>query len=296
MLDKASLFGMQEVDISGGEPLAVERSCVLEIVRHASGRELLTTLNTNTWFLDEVYISDLKDAGLDRVKTSLYGTTSGTHEDFTGKQGSFEKVKAVLEYLRKNEVEVWVNYVVTPKNIDETSAVQSLLERYAVDTIQLSSIVPSGRGKTAQDHVFNDRELRGAIERLDGVFPEARSGSVSYTITLWSDPDIYPFGDRYCDYLNDRLVVDTTGQVIPCCILPTSLRSQAGSVLNEGLESVLSSQRLTEDPVFYWLGKGHRAMRERLEFEGISHNLCSTCIEMLTTLGRTKNSGFSSCI
>jgi hypothetical protein len=160
----------------------------------------------------------------------------------------------------------------------------SLLEPYAVDTIQLSSIVPSGRGKGAQDYVFNDRELREVIERLDELLPKSRRQSVSYTISLWTDPEIYLFGDRYCDYLRDRLVVDPSGQVIPCCILPSSLRSQAGSIVNEGLDCILSSQRLVENPAFYWLGKGHRAMRERLESDEVSNNLCSTCMKMLSTL------------
>jgi MoaA/NifB/PqqE/SkfB family radical SAM enzyme len=258
----------------------------------------LTTLNTNTWFLDEGYISELKDAGLDRVKTSLYGTCLGTHEDFTRKEGSFEKVRAALEHLRNHEIEVWVNYVVTPRNIDEASVLPSLLEPYGVDTIQLSSIVPSGRGKKAEDHVFNDRELRGVIERLGAVFPKAGSESVSYTITLWNDPEIYPFGDRYCDYLTDRLVVDPSGQVIPCCILPSSLRDHAGSFVTEKLDSILSPERLEDKPIFYWLEKGHKAMREKLGVEEVSNNLCLSCIAMLATLCETENidSGRNRCL
>jgi pyrroloquinoline quinone biosynthesis protein E len=121
MLDKAVFAGMEEIDLSGGDPLVLERTSVLEIVRHASRQGLLTILNTNAWFLDEEYVTDLKDAGLDRVKSSLHGTSRRTHEDFTRKEGSFEKVKNVLEHLKKNEIEVWINYVVTPKNIDEVS-------------------------------------------------------------------------------------------------------------------------------------------------------------------------------
>ncbi|MEJ2718864.1 MAG: radical SAM/SPASM domain-containing protein [Deltaproteobacteria bacterium] len=289
MLDRAARFGMEEFELSGGEPLVVGRNRILEGIGYASSLGLLTTLNTNAWYLDEGYILDLKDAGLDRVKSSLYGTSCITHDDFTQKQGSFKRVKDVLGLLRENEIEVWINYVVTPRNIDEASGLPRLLVPYTVDTIQLSSIVPSGRGEGARDYVFSDGELRNVTERLEGVFPNAKGSTVSYTITLWKDPEKYPFGDRYCDYLRDRLVVDPSGHVIPCCVLPSRLKSRAGNIVEEELDGFLAAERLEDKPVFYWLGRGHKAMRERLQREGGSSNLCSSCIKMLTTLCNNGN-------
>ncbi len=132
--------------------------------------------------------------------------------------------------------------------------------------------------------MFSDRELSSVIEKLDALFPDSRKYDVSFTISLYGDPHIYPFGDRYCDYLKDRLVVDPSGHVIPCCLLPSSLRSRAGSIVHEDLDTILSSHRLEGKPIFCWLAKGHRAMHERLDFEEESNNLCSSCIKMLTTL------------
>lgn len=284
MLDRAVLFGMEEFELSGGEPLVVERSRVLEGIRYASSLGLLTTLNTNAWYLDEGYVLDLKEAGLDRVKTSLYGTSPAVHDDFTQKQGSFKRLKDALGLLRKNEIETWVNYVVTPKNIEEASGLLTLVVLYALDTIQLSSIIPSGRGEGARDCVFSDGELRNVIETLEGLFPNSTRSTVSYTITLWKDPENYPFGDRFCDYLKDRLVVDPSGHVIPCCVLPGHLKRRAGSIVEEALDSLLAAERLKDEPVFHWLGRGHKAMRESLHFESECSNLCLSCIGMLTAL------------
>jgi len=284
MLDRALHFGMQELELSGGEPLVLGKTPILEIIRYASSRDVVTTLNTNTWFLDERCVLDLNDAGLDRVKSSLYGTSCRTHDDFTRKEGSFTKVTGALGFLRETEIEVWINYVVTPKNMDEASGLSGLLEPYAVDTIQLSSIVPSGRGTTAQAYTFGDGELGSVTERLEVLFKDSKRRNVSFTTSLYAHPHIYPFRDRYCDYLKDRLVVDPSGYVIPCCILPGILRSRAGSIVQEDLDCILSSQRLENKPIFCWLAKGHKAMRERLAFEEESNNLCSSCIKMLTNL------------
>jgi len=284
MLERAVQFGMQELELSGGEPLILGKNAILEIIRYASSLDLVTTLNTNMWFLDESYVQDLNDAGLDRVKSSLYGTSCSTHDDFTRREGSFTKLTDALGFLREYEIEVWINYVVTPRNIDEASALSSLLEPYAVDTIQLSSIILSGRGRSAQEYMFSDGELSSVVEQLDALFTDSRKRNVFFTISLYRFSGSYPFGDRHCDYLKDRLVVDPSGHVIPCCLLPSSLRSRAGSIVHEDLDTILSSRRLEGKPIFYWLAKGHRAMNERLEFEEESNNLCSSCIKMLTTL------------
>ena len=81
MLNRAVQFGMDEIDISGGEPLIIGKSPLVAIIAYASKQNLLSTINTNAWFLDEQYVSNLKDAGLDRIRFSLYGTSPGTHDD-----------------------------------------------------------------------------------------------------------------------------------------------------------------------------------------------------------------------
>jgi MoaA/NifB/PqqE/SkfB family radical SAM enzyme len=286
VLDKAVLFGMDEFELSGGEPLVVERDSMLEILGHASGHRMLTTLNTNTWFLDERYALDLRDAGLDRLKTSLYGTSPRNHEEFTGIEGSFERLMHALELLRDMEIEVWVNYVVTPKNLDQTHRLAALLEPYDVDTIQVSAVVPTGRGRSAEEYVFSDQELYGVSKKLEEILPVAGHSNVSYTITLYPYPDRYPFGGRYCDYLTDRLVVDPSGCVLPCCVLPRDLGPSLGSLLEEDLPELLSTHRINGDPVFDWLARGHEAMEARLGCRRKTPNLCSGCIEMLRELVR----------
>jgi len=284
MLDRAVSFGMDEMDVSGGEPLIIGKHPIVEIITYASKQNLITTINTNAWFLDEEYVSDLKDAGLDRIKFSLYGTSAGTHDEFTGTEGSFKKVINALALLQDRGIEVWIHYVVTPKNLKEAFALPSLLDPYDIDTIQLSSIIPSGRGRGAGKYLFSDLEMGSVITALESMFSNLINNNIVFTIALYPQSDTYPFNDRYCDYLKDRLVVDSSGHVIPCCILPKDIRSVNGNAIREDFEEIYSSQKMKEDPIFYWLQKGHRAMREVLGFEKLSNNLCSICIEMLTIL------------
>lgn len=286
MLDKAVDFGMDEFELSGGEPLTLERHSLFEIIAHASGMQMVTTLSTNTWFLDKGYALALKDAGLDRLKTSLYGTTRAGHDAFTGMEGSFERLMNMLGFLREMEIEVWVNYVVTPKNLGETADLARLLDSFGLDTVQVSAVIPTGRGAGARGYLFGDQELHRVLKGLRAVLPDTRESNFSFTITLYPSADGYPFGDRYCDYLTDRLVVNPSGRVVPCCVLPQDLKPSAGSVLEEDFPDLLSAQRIEEEPVFRWLARGHKAMEEGLAFRRKTPDLCAACIAMLRKLVR----------
>ncbi len=284
ILDRAAQFGMDELDLSGGEPLARGKDFILEILRHATTLGLVTTLNTNTWFLDTRLAATLVEVGLDRLKTSLYGATAATHDAFTGRAGSFDRLLAALRLLGESGIETWVNFVVMPANLEEAARLPELLDPYGPEVLQVSSIIPSGRGERADRDLFEPGSLGAVIERLTSelVFPGRTT--VAFTTSLYPDPRGYPFGDRFCDYLKERLVVDPSGHVIPCCLLPGRLRHRAGNLLEAVPAEVLHPRRLASDPVFHWLAEGHRAMREALGGGSQSHNLCTACIEMLGTL------------
>lgn len=141
MVDQATGFGMEIFEISGGEPLILERRLLLETLRHASRRGLLTALNTNAYGLDREYASELVEAGLDKIKFSLYGANPQTHDEFTGAMGSFDRVLRGIEASKEEGMEVTVHFLITPKNLKELPALPSLLGPRGVDAVQLGSIV-----------------------------------------------------------------------------------------------------------------------------------------------------------
>ncbi|GAB4329878.1 MAG: hypothetical protein Kow0099_00030 [Candidatus Abyssubacteria bacterium] len=277
LLDQVVDLGTVYFDISGGDPLLLERKFLLEIIRHASQKGLSTCISTNGQKLDEDYTKQLRDAGLQKLKLSLHGSTAETHDSFTGVPGSFERVLNGIALSGHARIEVWVNAVVTPLNLAEFRRLPTLLASHEVDLLQLSSIVPTGRGTRARKFIFAEDGLERAIRMLAENLSDLNH---AFTITLYPDPKHPPFGDRHCDYFHDRLVIDHDGNVLPCCLLPRELKHTLGNV-TEGLATACSARRIERDAVFSWLSQGHAALRKKLKYQKISHNLCSTCIDML---------------
>lgn len=280
MLYQAKDFGAVFFDISGGDPLKLEKEFVLETIRLAVRSGLSPSISTNGENLSSEYVEDMTSVGLEKIKFSLYGVIPETHDDFTRVRGSFERVIKGIKLSKHAGIEVWVNSVITPRNLQEFQGLPSLLEPWNVDLVQLTSIVPCGRGEVAYDYQFSEDELERAIEILEDFLSEM---NYAFTTTLFPDPHRPPFDERHCDYFHDRLVVDPRGNIIPCCLLPSDLQHHLGNV-REGLSEACSDQRIQENWVFSWLAKGHEEMRRELNYGRVSHNLCETCIDMLYRL------------
>jgi MoaA/NifB/PqqE/SkfB family radical SAM enzyme len=287
MLDDAKKHGAAYFDISGGDPLILDKFVVLETVKYSSKMGLSTSISTNASNLSAEYMEELAAAGLEKIKFSLYGGIAETHDDFTRTPGSFERVIDGIRISRAAGIEVWVNAVVTPDNMDEIQGLSPLLEPLDVDLVQLTSIVPCGRGETVSGYRFSEDELGNAIKALESGLSDLEH---AFTITLFPDPRNPPFAGRFCDYFDERLVVDPDGSIVPCCLLPAELQHRLGNI-SEGIAEVCSDFRIGEDAVFYWLAQGHQAMRRELGYEDVSHNLCATCIDMLSLLSEADKRG-----
>jgi MoaA/NifB/PqqE/SkfB family radical SAM enzyme len=287
LIDHAAAFGMTTFEISGGEPTVLAKPRLVSVVRHAARNGFQCTLSTNGYRLTRAYAAELSRVGLSTVKFSLYGTTPETNDDFTRYPGSFQLTIRGIEAAKRAGMHVGVHCVVTPRSVQEMRALPDLLDSYDVDVVQLGAVVPSGRGATAGEYVFSETARARAIAMFEQVFSNRLYRRYFFTIALFPEPQTYPFDGRFCNYLVDRLVVNTQGTVIPCCILPQNLQSVLGSLVTERLSNVYTDQRLSCDPVLHWLKRGHAAMRAKLGYDRWSHSLCTLCFDMLSRLKAT---------
>jgi len=273
-------MGVQSLEITGGDPLTLEREFLLEIVRYATEMGLKTSLLTNGQLLLEEYAQRLKKAGVNQIETSLYGTTAQVHDWFTRVSGSFDRTLMGIKFAKDAGIKVIVNTVVTRHNLKEIELLPQVLNGYDVDGIKISCIVPSGRGmKLTSIYSLNEEEMEKAIEKIEKGFSRT---NYLFLNSLFPYPHLSL--ERYCHYFVERLAIDPAGNVIPCCLLPVDLKGPLGNVRTDRLQDICTLPNVEKKPVFYWISKGHSAMREALNYQRRSHNLCSLCIEMLYLL------------
>jgi MoaA/NifB/PqqE/SkfB family radical SAM enzyme len=268
LVDWASEAGAKWLEISGGEPLTLGNA-LFELIAYAHNKSLYVSLLSNGCMIDEQRGKRLRSAGIGRVSISLYGATPGTRDDFTQTTGSFSKALTGIHAVAEAGLEVTINVVVTPKNVDELHLLPSRLT--GIDLYTFGSVVPSGRGSTLIKYVFSERGYQQAIEQLEYAF----SGITHLFLSSLSQTPSTDL-ERYCVRPRVETTVNHEGYRIPCCLLPRDLQRPTGNIKNHNFH-----EYIINDLVYYWLNRGHKALREHLQYTEVSHNLCKNCISML---------------
>lgn len=268
LVDWASEAGAKWLEISGGEPLTLGDT-LFELLAYAHDTRLYVSLLSNGCMIDEPKGKRLRSTGVERIGISLYGATPATHDDFTQTPGSFSKAVTGLHAVADAGLEVVVNVVVTPKNVDELHLLPSRLT--GIDLYTFGSVVPSGRGATLVKYAFTEEGYRRAIEQLECAFT-----GVPYLFLSSLSPTPSTDLERYCVRPRVETTVNHEGHRVPCCLLPRKMQYPIGNVKDRNFHELTD-----DDLVYYWLERGHKALREHLQSSEGSHNLCKNCITML---------------
>lgn len=113
---KQTLAPSTTIELSGGE-LLLRKELTLLIIKDLSDYFNNIGINSNGSLLDEETVLDLKNAGVNYVKLSLYDIENNTHDKLRGYKSAGEKVKKAIEILQKHRVKTDIGILITTKNI-----------------------------------------------------------------------------------------------------------------------------------------------------------------------------------
>ena len=115
IIDSAVRLGIEQLDITGGEPLL--HKDLFEIISYASSSGLKVTLSTNGVLLKE-HMQLIIDSDISCTTVSVDGFAD-TYTYLRNYSGSYSELIGSIEYLKQWNKGVAVSFVVTNKNIHE---------------------------------------------------------------------------------------------------------------------------------------------------------------------------------
>ena len=115
VIDQAARLGIFQIIFTGGEPLL--RKDILELIRHARRRGLLTRLNTNSLLLDGETAVALKKAGLNQCALSLDDADPETHDRMRGLPGHHARTLESLNMLRDLGIYALANIYISKRHL-----------------------------------------------------------------------------------------------------------------------------------------------------------------------------------
>lgn len=131
--------------ITGGDPF--ERPDLFELVRR--GRELglpVAVSPSGTARLTRQALAGLRDAGALAVSLSLDGATAGTHDEFRGIPGTYDRTITAWQQARELGLKVQINSTIARHNVTELPLLAATVARLGAMTWSAFLLVPMGRG------------------------------------------------------------------------------------------------------------------------------------------------------
>ncbi len=211
VIDALAAQKVFQFNIGGGEPFM--RPDFPDMMDYAHKKGMVTCISTNGTLIDEE-IARRFDNRLVYIQVSLDGATPESNDPIRGK-GSFKKAVKALECLKKRDVEVSINTVLTRLSYPELDSMVRLAADYGAK-FRVSRFRPSGRGKTAWSELNVSKEqMIGFSHWLDRHLGVS-TGDSFFSV---STEERKSLGLNMCGACKLTCCISPDGGVYPCAFL-----------------------------------------------------------------------------
>lgn len=238
IIDQLWAIGIPHLVFTGGE--ATLRNDLPELIRHAESNGQITGLNTNARrLMDDRYVRDLVDAGLDHVQITVESCDEQVHDEMMRARGAFRQTIAGLENVLQSRLYVMTNTTMLRTNVHTIPNTLDFLADLGVPTVGLNALIYSGHGLTVGTGL-REGELQPILDIAQRKTAERGQKLIWYTPTQYCqfDPTANHLGVKGCTAALYSMCVESNGDVLPCQSYYRSL----GNLLTDSWDSIWNHQ------------------------------------------------------
>lgn len=210
-IDQLAEMKVFQFNIGGGEPFM--RPDFLDLMDHAHDKGIVTCISTNGTLIDEETARRL-DNPLVYIQVSLDGATPESNDAIRGK-GSYNKVMNALEHLRKRDIEVSINTVLTRRSFPDLDKMIDLAAEYGAKC-RVSRFRPAGRGKDTWAELNVTREEMAEFSQWLATNLKVSTGDSFFSVTTEERRSL---GLNMCGACKLTCCVSPEGNIYPCAFL-----------------------------------------------------------------------------
>ena len=145
LLDQLVVFGVENFQITGGEPLL--RDDFIELLIYANKKGLNTSFATNGYFIDKNKAKSISKANVSLIQISIDGTKN-IHNSIRKDSKSFDNAINAIKLLKDySDSKISVATTVMPQNIDRLAQLKMMLISLDIDFWNIGTIMPVGKAK-----------------------------------------------------------------------------------------------------------------------------------------------------
>ena len=238
IIDQLWALGVPHLVFTGGE--ATLRSDLPELIRHAESNGQITGLNTNARrLMDERYLEQLVDAGLDHVQVTVESCSEQVHDEMMRAKGAFRQTIAGLKNALRSSLYVMTNTTMLHTNIHTIPDTLDFLADLGVPTVGLNALIYSGHGLTVGTGL-RENELQPVLDLAQKKTAERSQKLIWYTPTQYCqfDPTANHLGVKGCTAALYSMCIESNGDVLPCQSYYRSL----GNLLSDPWDTIWNNE------------------------------------------------------
>jgi radical SAM protein len=150
LLEEIRSFGEPLMVFTGGDPL--KRPDLYDLIRHSVKIGLRTNVTPSaTPLLTADAIEKFKEAGVSRMAISLDGHDAGSHDDFRGIPGTFDRAMFALRHARDIGLETQFQTTVTRRNMAHLPEMAEIAREVRTKMWSLFFLIVTGRALENDD-------------------------------------------------------------------------------------------------------------------------------------------------
>lgn len=169
-IDDLTLFGVDEFDMSGGEPTIHPNW--FDILDYCSLKKVkVSTLTNGLKFADYGFLKKSYDKGLREILFSVHGFDEDTHDSIVGKKGAFNKISIALKNACELGIRVRINTTVCSMNLDKLTGIGEFIKPYSIFEINFLPLNYWDKASENEkiDYKSMAREIQKAIKTAEKV-------------------------------------------------------------------------------------------------------------------------------
>ncbi|MBU0687001.1 MAG: radical SAM protein [Candidatus Margulisbacteria bacterium] len=190
VFDQCQELNVLLVKISGGEPLI--RKDILQVISLLKRYDFSATLNTNGFFITNEIAKELVKSDIELVNVSLDGPKI-IQEQICGVPQSFQKVISGIEKLKRKNIKVALEFVLTKLNCSYFYDLLSIARELKVDLVKIFPLSLAGRAvDQAKDYALS-------YEKWKDFYLELTKKKISNDL-VYKNIQIVPFNCNFCSW------------------------------------------------------------------------------------------------
>ena len=227
-----------DMTITGGEPFLREKS-LFNVAEIFNKHNVDFGINTNLTLVSKENLKPLKEQSLNSILTSIHSYDENLHDSVTQRKGSFKNFLRGIESVKKEDICLSVNMVVTALNKNQVFDTGSfLVNNYGIKSFCATPIVCSPERKMDSLRIKKEDYIKALDDliRLNEVYNIDIDTLHPPLPCIFKEPEKYSsFLERSCVAGRHTFTISPLGEVRPC----SNSGENYGNVLDKSLKKII---------------------------------------------------------